>query len=36
MGTVPQASKVIGDYDFNHPCSVFKIASIKEYDRIFY
>jgi len=36
MGTVPQASKVIGDYDFNHPCSVFKIASIKEYDRIIF
>ena len=36
MGTVPQESRVMGDYNFNDPCSVYNIASIKEYDRIIF
>lgn len=36
LGTVPQASKVIGDYDFNHPCSVFKIFSLKKFDQVIF
>jgi len=36
FGTVPQESRVMGDYNFNDPCSVYNIASIKEYDRIIF
>ena len=36
MGTVPQESKVIGNYNFSHPYSVYKIASLKEYDRVIF
>ena len=36
FGTVPQESKVIEFYNFNHPRSVYNIASLKEYNQVIF